>query len=264
MNPNNAASAALPWPARLQKQYEFVTCAEEVLSEQRAEFERTLAEFLQAQETTSGGDETQVAELRKQNEALRLLLQCQSGAADSAPGGDARVDVDDLRRQLELKQAEIDELRASRLPTANPSGEDRDIEAYEVELNEFRRQLEADRQKLNEELVQLRARNAELNDAAREAELELSKERAQMARERIELERIRTEIRQETEHSNRNQAVHERMAMLQTRKGEAVERRPPEKPVAPNGNGHADARENGSRAGLWRSLISLATDDERP
>ena len=46
---------------------------------------------------------------------------------------------------------------------------------YEAELNEFRRQLEADRQALNAEIDQLRVRNQELTEAARQAELELSR-----------------------------------------------------------------------------------------
>jgi chromosome segregation ATPase len=198
-------STAEDCPARLLKQYDLFTCAVEVLNEQRAEFERVLADFVHHFEA----------------------LACSSNGGAHEKNGSPPHSTDDilqselstLRRQLQEKQAEIDELRMSRTPIPEPRAEGGDIEEYEAELNKFRRQLEADRLIFDQELAQLRARNTELDDAAREAELELSRERAQMARERIELERMRAEIRHETEQSQRNNGVRERLAMLQRPKG---------------------------------------------
>jgi hypothetical protein len=189
------------WPARLLKQYDLFTCSVEVLNEQRAEFERILADFVHhfepsACSSNGGAHET-------------------NGAPPHVVDDTLQTELSMLRRQLQEKQAEIDELRISRTPSPEPRAEGGDIEEYEAELNKFRRQLEADRLIFDQELAQLRARNAELDDAAREAELELSRERAQMARERMELERMRAEIRHESEQFQRNNGVLERMAMLQ-------------------------------------------------
>ena len=54
-----------------------------------------------------------------------------------------------------------------------------DLERQENELNEVRRQLENDRGKLNKEVEMLRDRNKELDEAIREMEMEMSKERAE-------------------------------------------------------------------------------------
>jgi chromosome segregation ATPase len=193
------------WPARLLKQFDLLTCAVEVLNEQRAEFERVLADFVDTFEASKISGEVAAHE--------------KNGTAAQSSDADLLSELSLLRRQLVEKQAEIDELRMSRTPCPDLPAAGGDIEEYEAELNKFRRQLEADRQVLDQEVAQLRARNAELDDAAREAELELSRERAQMARERMELDRMRAEIRHETELLQRNNGVRERLAMLQRPKG---------------------------------------------
>jgi chromosome segregation ATPase len=196
MDQDNASASFSDGLSRLQKQYDLITCAVEVLIEQRAEFKRVLNEFL---------------------EDLESRQACSVAPANGALGGhgDPHAVIQALRQELEQKQAEIESFRSPKAESIPGRAPGEDIEDYENELNEFRRQLEADRQTLDQELAQLRARNAELNEAAKEAELELSKERAQLARERIELERLRAEIRQETEHLQRNNGIHERLAMLQ-------------------------------------------------
>jgi len=62
-----------------------------------------------------------------------------------------------------------------------PPKNEGDLERYETELNDFRRQLEDDRNKLNKEVETLRERNNELEEAIREVEMEMSKERAELA-----------------------------------------------------------------------------------
>jgi chromosome segregation ATPase len=190
MNQDNSPASVCDGLARLQKQYDLITCAVEVLIEQRAEFKRVFNEFLEA-------------------------LESPEASSEGAACGDADSMIQSLQQELDRKQGEIEMLKARRTESAAGRAPGTEIEDYENELNEFRRQLEADRQALDKELAQMRARDAELNEAAREAELELSKERAQLARERIELERLRAEIRQETEHLQRNNGIQERLAMLQ-------------------------------------------------
>src|SRR5439155_12602833 len=157
------------------------------------------------------------------------------------------------RAQLGEKQALIEQLQAApQQTTASALSDDCD---YEVELTEFRRQLEADRQELNQEIEQLRSRNAELNDAAREAELQLSRERAQLARERVELDRMREEIRQQLECIQRDAGVRERLAAVERLKEEVVGRQR----QSEGGMGIAPPlarRKSGSSLTSWRALLS--------
>jgi chromosome segregation ATPase len=95
---------------------------------------------------------------------------------------------------------------------------------YEAELNEFRRQMETDRQALDKDIEQFRTRTAELHEAVRDAELELSRERAQLARERLQLDRLREEIRQELERGQRDASHHHHLAPVQRLKEELNER----------------------------------------
>jgi DNA repair exonuclease SbcCD ATPase subunit len=160
-----------------------------------------------------------------------------------------QAEVDALRKELQEREALIEELRASRseAPVATLAGvTDRD---YEAELTEYRREIEADRQKLNEEIQHLRARNAELNEAAREAELQLSRERAQLARERAQLDRMREEIRQELERAEREAGVRERLVAVERLKGEMAERK------SATGTAPAGSSPDRSAGSVWRNLV---------
>jgi SMC interacting uncharacterized protein involved in chromosome segregation len=189
----------------------------------------------------------QLAELNQRLAATPPPAEPQAAAIDPA-------EIEALRAQLKEKDALIEELRASQAAesAAFPGVADRD---YEAELTEFRRQLEADRQGLNEEIQQLRTRNAELNEVAKEAELQLSRERAQLARERVQLDRLRDEIRHELERAERDAGVRERLVAVDRLKDEVAERH------RPSGNGAgvpppSGQRENGSPPNRWRGLLS--------
>jgi chromosome segregation ATPase len=204
--------------------------------------ERQVAETKERLKTFQTGKEEAAAEiaiLRRQLQEQDALIEelhkpCQE-TGDPSPNDTMitayETELADLRHQLQEQITLIEELRQQCQEMADLSPEGRDAADYEAELNEFRRQIESDRQTLNEEIKQLRARNAELNDAAREAELELSRERAQLARERVQLDRMREEIRQALERAQREAGVRELLAPLQRLKDEmAVRHRPPPQP----------------------------------
>ncbi len=141
-----------------------------------------------------------------------------------------------LRRQLQQKENQVRQLQerqrqASREGTLATS----DFLHYEAELNNFRRQIEADRLALNDEIEQLRLRNAELDEAAREAELQLSRERAQLARERVELNRIREEIRMDKDRAARADDVRGKLGSVLQLRGELAERRQSDASAAQTG-----------------------------
>jgi chromosome segregation ATPase len=202
--------------------------------------------------------------LRKQ--AKHLARSAPQVCGDSAPAAapaepapvppeqaeQLRAEIALLRRQLQEKSGVILQLQSERRQPASAGAPAEEVAAYEAELNEFRCQLEADRQKLDEEMREIRARHSEVNEAAREAELELSRERAQLARERTQLERLREETRLEVARWQRDASVHERLAPLHRLKEQLdARRRSPESPsAAPAGE------EQSGAAGRWRNLLN--------
>src|SRR5262249_4146741 len=145
--------------------------------------------------------------LMHENAELRQRLDDEQAASRPHPAdGSHRRELEQLRGENELLQqllAEKDnELSLARQQNANsianlPAVED--VDSYEAELVQFRRQLEMDRETLNRELEAVRVRNEELEDATRDVEMELSRERAEIARERIRLDRMREEIQTDLE-----------------------------------------------------------------
>jgi chromosome segregation ATPase len=249
---------------RLYQQLDAIVLAEQSLREQCLQ----MGEMLKDLKGRSKGDHThclaELEVLRMGNDCLQQLVAQRdqqlaelSQRMTATPEATENIgidpaEIDALRKELEEKDALIEELSASRqeAPVAALAGvADRD---YEAELTEYRREIEADRQRLNEEIQQLRARNAELDEAAREAELQLSKERAQLARERVQLDRMREEIRQELERAEREAGVRERLVAVDRLKDEMAERnRPSANGTAPPGS--SPDRPAGS---IWRKLSS--------
>src|SRR5207244_4122637 len=146
-------------------------------------------------------ENAELRETRAENENLRALLQRHDdsvaiGGSDiSSQLDDLRVEVDLLHEELANKEKIIADLQQSggsggALQTETGPKSANDLERYETELNDLRRQLEGDRKKLNDEVEVLRDRNKELDEAVREMEMEMSKERAELGRERIRLERV--------------------------------------------------------------------------
>ena len=72
----------------------------------------------------------------------------------------------------------------------------------------------------------MRDRNAELDEATREMEMEMSRERADLARERTRLERLRDEVKADLERMQRDGGVRESLAGVQ-RRDELNSRRQP-------------------------------------
>lgn len=142
--------------------------------------------------------------------------------AARAEAGRAREEADELRRHLSALEKTLAERdRQPQEPgrgvdrTKTPSSAAVDLETYENELNQYRKQIETDRARLNGELEQLRQKNAELDEATREMEMELSRERAELARERIRLDRLREEVRAENERMQRDAGMRESLAPVQ-------------------------------------------------
>jgi SMC interacting uncharacterized protein involved in chromosome segregation len=245
---------------RLSRQHEAIALAGQTLHEHCQAMGNLVKDFRKEHRSDHSHCLAELEVLRMGNECLQQIVaerdqqlaELNERLAAAPAGGDQQdvtsvtEEVEALRAQLTEKDGLIEELRATQAAAASvtfPGVADRD---YEAELTEFRRQLEADRQGLNEEIQQLRTRNAELNEVAREAELQLSRERAQLARERVQLDRLREEIRHELERAERDAGVRERLEAVERLKEEVAERHRPSGAVA--GDGPASTR--------WRGLLS--------
>jgi pSer/pThr/pTyr-binding forkhead associated (FHA) protein len=163
------------------------------------------------------GDAGQLADLRAEIDLLREELDHKEKALDnlSQHGSQAqsmRTENELLKKLLEEKNLAMD-LLVQKTKVAPKS--ENDLERYETELNEFRRQLETDRAKFNAEVEMLRDRNKELDEAIREMEMEMSKERAELGRERMRLERVREEVKADAERLQRELSVRDSMAPVQ-------------------------------------------------
>lgn len=142
---------------------------------------------------------SELENLQRDNEMLRQLLETQ--------------------RSHHAEQEEACQASLSDMPAVE------DVDSYEAELVQFRRQLEEDRHKLNQEIHLLRQRQLELEDATRDVEMELSRERATLARERMQLERMREEIQNDLQRLQRDAGIHGRLAPVQQLRQEIVDRR---------------------------------------
>ncbi|MSQ93922.1 MAG: hypothetical protein EXR98_05120 [Gemmataceae bacterium] len=73
----------------------------------------------------------------------------------------------------------------------------------------------------------MRDRNQELDAVIREMEMELSKERAELGQKRMRLERVRMEVKGDTERLQRELAVRDSMAPVQKLRDELNGKQPP-------------------------------------
>jgi pSer/pThr/pTyr-binding forkhead associated (FHA) protein len=207
---------------------------------------------------SANGSETQA--ILDENEQLRVRVQQLEATAGQASGNEVGRPQDDLRAEIELLREELQRKDSILADLSKPEGggEDslraenallkqlleeknrfleelsiksqhvpktaNDLERYEAELNDLRRELETDRTKLNTEVEMLRDRNKELDEAIREMEMEMSKERAELARERMRLERVREEVKADTERLQRELAVRDSMAPVQKLRDELAQK----------------------------------------
>ncbi len=150
-----------------------------------------------------------------------LRQQMHDGLVGKESRRNVSEDLEQARRENQeltrrVQDLEID-LRKVRQAPAATSVHPRmqELEQYENELNDYRRQLDEERTRLNHEIDQLRYRNEELEEASREMEMELSRERAKIAQERQRLDRLRDEIRIETDRVQREVTNREAFAGVQ-------------------------------------------------
>src|SRR5262249_27266187 len=72
---------------------------------------------------------------------------------------------------------------------------------------------------------QLRLRNDEVDEATRDMELQLSRERAELARERTRLERLREEVKSDLEKLQRESGMRDSLTPVQRLRGEITKGR---------------------------------------
>ncbi|MCS7045531.1 MAG: hypothetical protein NZO58_04155, partial [Gemmataceae bacterium] len=192
-----------------------------------------LRALLQSQLFKSAEPAADNDELRRENELLRQLLQekekfleeiqnLPNNSDDGLPLA-VREQLESQAKDLEMLRGEVARLEAllaqerSRQTAihGSPFQDDLDLDAIEAELNNERRQLQEERAKLNKEIELLKQRNAELDEATRDMEMELSRERAALARERARLDRLRDEIKCEMERLARDGSVRESLQSVQ-------------------------------------------------
>jgi chromosome segregation ATPase len=256
MGTNRNAQPADQDPPHPAKRQSGIIRAVGALREQNTQLAAMLGELQDAYGLARAQVQTELDSLRAERDELKQLLEEErvaGAAAADQPDAGLQAEVARLQQLLEEKEAHISQLQGPARENTGRS-EGTDIEEYEAELNDFRRQLEADRQALNQEMDQLRVRNQELQDASREAELELSRERAQLARERVQLDRLRDEIRQELERAQRNAESDQRLAPIQRLQEEMVGRH------RPADNAAANSQRDGNVLARWRNIRSRLSD----
>jgi chromosome segregation ATPase len=250
---------------RLGQQKAALAQAEEALREQRLDLDDLLANLQEeGSVATAGSGAAELEALREENQQLRSGVVERAAAADSLDKDLARLRqeneelrhlVDALEQKLQAGKAAPTGAGADAAVIEPPADQTAEVERLrqlvdekekafrdlnrqieeqlgrtemgfvEVQLVAFRRQLESDREKLNRDIEQVRIRNAELDEATREMELEMSRDRADLARERQRLERLREEVLLDQERLQREGGVRDRLVPLQTLRDEMANKR---------------------------------------
>jgi pSer/pThr/pTyr-binding forkhead associated (FHA) protein len=173
-----------------------------------AELEKLLAK--------THADNKDLNDLCGDHELLRQLLKDEPGSpASNVALEKLKAENECLSQLLQSKEQEIGTLKKDATPVAPGTLRESDLENYEAELNQYRRQLDTDRAKLNVEIEQVRQRNVELDESVRDMEMDMSRERAELARERMRLDRLREEVRIEMERLQRDGGVRESLVSVQ-------------------------------------------------
>jgi DNA repair exonuclease SbcCD ATPase subunit len=148
-----------------------------------------------------------------------------------------------LHRKLQEAQEEV-RVAQERHPPATPREEE--LLALHDELERERRQLKDDEESVMQQM--------------RDMELQMSRERAEMARQRNELQRLHAEIRHELELAARDGTLRERLAPLQRRHHDAMNRRgaaptPSIADIPPQEAPPAEAQRSKKDSGFFRRLF---------
>jgi hypothetical protein len=148
-----------------------------------------------------------------------------------------RGELEKLRQEIENRDVALHEMRRA-LQEAQEAASREVPPSLEAELVRLHLEIERERKALDEQVRQMQMRSSELEEAVREAELQMSRERAQLGRERSELNRIRDELRTEKEQLQRGAGARDRLAPVQRLKEELAQKREAEgTPLASAGNG---------------------------
>ncbi|GEM_PF-3423436 len=208
------------------------SAGDDELRAENKQLRQLLTEYEQRLAADEAAPPADAQQLRDENQLLRQLLQEKDKFLEEIrqmPPQDrlplevcAQTEAQDtelqrLRDEVAKLEKQLGEEREQQQPPllASPSLDNIDLDSVEAEVNRERRQIQTERAKLNKEIEALRARNAELDEATRDLEMELSRERAEMARERMRLERMREEIKSEMERLQRDGGVRESLASVQ-------------------------------------------------
>jgi hypothetical protein len=151
-------------------------------------------------------------------------------------------------REQHRKLQESHRIMADRPPGTTPR--ETELLALHEELEQERGQLKEDEETLMKQM--------------RDMELQMSRERAELARQRNELQRLHTEIRHELELAARDATLRERLAPLQRRAQDALNRRgaspaanhtPPAHPAAVPPLPSSDTTKRPTESGIFRRLF---------
>jgi hypothetical protein len=154
------------------------------------------------------------AELRRATDELRQILEEAKQLEESWARREKEYEslleeksevIRDLHRKLQEAPA------AGERPAGGSTPREEELLALHEELERERRQLTEDEESLMKQM--------------REMELQMSRERAELARQRNELQRLHTDIRHELELAARDATLRERLAPLQRRAQDALNRR---------------------------------------
>jgi hypothetical protein len=174
--------------------------------------------------SASGGPTSNAARVQHQIQSLQLqvstlqgdLLKRDKEVSELRDAADRREKTATTRvRHLQEQTSALEERlreREAELEKLRMEVDDRHIQfnlehsgGYERELHRYRLELEANQKLLQEQIREMQERKSEVDSAARNAELEMSRERAMLSRERAELNRMREEISLARERIRREQ-----------------------------------------------------------
>lgn len=171
------------------------------------------------------GDVQEVEILRDENLQLRDLvtelerhleeLTAQDGNAQGLAAQQCEMEAlleekSEHIRQLHLRIQELDQsIKNTPQPVAVPHEDE--LLRMQEELDRERRQLQDDEEAMMQQM--------------REMEVQMARERAELARQRTDLQRLHGEIRHELELAARDATLRERLAPLQRRAQEVMNRR---------------------------------------
>jgi len=191
---------------------------------QAGSLDESRMDFLQ-QPGMGPADLQEVEILREENHQLReLVAELEKHLEElSTHGGDTpalAAQHKEMESILEEKTEHIRELhlKVQELETAL-QGVPKPVKLpHEDELMRMQEELESERE-------QLKADEEAMTQQMRDMEIQMAKERAEIARQRSEMQRLHGEIRHELELAARDATLRERLAPLQRRHQEVMNRR---------------------------------------